>query len=63
MFERENLIWDYLINHNIASEETLQIITSINGLKEETLNDVLFVVTGYRTIEQYEEEYAIEWED
>lgn len=63
MFERENLIWDYLINHGIASEETLQIITSINGLKEETLNDVLFVVTGYRTIEQYEEEYAIEWED
>lgn len=45
--------YDYLIDYNIASEETLNIITSINGYTEETLNDVLYCVTGYHDIEQY----------
>ena len=46
-------LWDYLIDNNIATEETLSIITNINGYTVDTLNDVLYSVTGYRTLEQY----------
>ena len=47
--------WDFLIERGIASEETLQVITSINGYSLGTLNDVLYTVTGYRTMDQYKE--------
>lgn len=49
-------VWDYLINSEIATEDTLRIITCINGYNLETLNDVLYAVTGYRDIEQIENE-------
>ena len=47
-------MWDYIIENNIATEKTLNIITSINGYNTETLNDVIYSVTGYRNIEQLE---------
>jgi arylsulfatase A-like enzyme len=48
-------IWDKLLELGI-SEDTLQIITSINGYNEDTLNDVLYAKFGYRSIDQMEEE-------
>ena len=50
--------YDYLIDYELVSEETLDIITSINGYNEKTLDDVLYCVSGYRDIEQY-----LEYED
>lgn len=50
----ENL-WSFLVDNYIATEEELQLITSINGYNEEALNDVLYVRTGYRTMEQMED--------
>ena len=38
-----------------VSEQTLEIITSINGYSEETLEDVLYAHTGYRSFDQLEE--------
>ena len=55
MFIRENEIWDFILENKIASEETLQVVTNINGYNEETLSDLLYAVTGYYSIEQYEE--------
>ena len=49
-------MWKTLIEILDVSEETLQIITSINGYNEQTLCDVLYVITGYRTFEQFENE-------
>jgi len=46
-------IWNYLEDTDIATAEELQLITSINGYSEETLNDVLYCRTGYRSVEQY----------
>lgn len=46
--------WDYLIDNGIASEDTLRVITSINGYNIDTLNDVLYATTGYRSLEQIE---------
>ena len=50
--------YNYLIDYELVSQETLDIITSINGYNEETLNDVLYCVSGYRDIEQF-----LEYED
>ena len=48
-----NTMWNNLLEHQIVSDETLQIITSINGHNISTLNDVLYAVTGYHTWDQY----------
>lgn len=46
-------LWDNILSYGIATEEELQLITSINGYNETTLNDVVYVRTGYHTIDQY----------
>lgn len=45
--------YNYLIDTNIVSEETLNIITSINGYSKNTLDAILYCVTGYRNIKSY----------
>lgn len=47
--------WDILVDMGI-SEETLDIITSINGYNLQTLEDVLYAKFGYRSFEQLESE-------
>ena len=49
-------IWSYLEDNGIVSLETLQVVTSINGYNEDTLNDILYATTGYRSLEQLEKE-------
>ena len=46
-------LWDYLLDNEIASEETLHVVTDINGASIQTLNDVLYVQTGCRTVAQH----------
>ena len=53
MSELDNM-WDYLLDNGIVSEETLKVITSINGYNIATLNDVLYATTGYRDLDQIE---------
>jgi hypothetical protein len=48
-------LWDYLIETNATTEETLRVVTSINGYSLETLEDVLYATTGYRSLEQIKE--------
>jgi len=51
-----NELWDLIIEHQIATEEELKLVTNINGFNEESLNDVIYAKTGYRDIEQIIEE-------
>ena len=52
-------MWMWLLDNGIATDEELSLITGINGLTIETLNDVLYYRTGYRDREQLEgEEYV-----
>ena len=44
---------NYLIKNVGVNEEVINCITSINGYNENTLDDVLYYYTNYRTIEQY----------
>ena len=49
----KNEMWGKLIELGV-SEQTLQIVTDINGYSEETMLDILFAATGYRNFEQLE---------
>lgn len=49
-------LWDNLVDYSIATEEELQLVTKINGYSESSLNDILYVRTGYRSWEQYQGE-------
>jgi len=53
--EEKNEMWDFLMDIVGVSEETLQVVTSINGFSMDALNDVLYATTGYRNRDQYEE--------
>lgn len=50
-----NEIWDRLKDIGVE-EQTLQIVTDINGFTKETLLDVLYAYSGYRNFEQMESE-------
>ena len=45
-------LWDAIIEYGIATEEELELVTAINGFHDDALNDVIYVRTGYRNIEQ-----------
>ena len=45
--------YETLIELNIATEEEISLVTSINGSSEDTYLDILFVRTGCRTLEQF----------
>ena len=44
-------LWNLIVEYGVATEEELQLVTSINGYSLETLTDVIYVRTGY-SIEQ-----------
>lgn len=48
-------MWEVLSAYGV-SEQTLQVVTDINGYSEETMLDILYSVTGYRNFEQLQEE-------
>lgn len=51
------ITWDAICEYGIATKEELELITSINGYNEDTLNDVVYVRTGYRDIYQLFEDW------
>lgn len=48
-------MWDKLEALGV-SEQTIQIVTDINGYSEETLLDILYAYTGYRNFDQLEDD-------
>lgn len=54
-------MWEWLVDMGIATEEELILVTCLTGRSIETLNNVLFIRTGYRTREQYE--YSELWDE
>lgn len=48
-------MWDALIEMGVSGQ-TIDVVTSINGYSEETMCDILYVITGYRGFDQLEEE-------
>ncbi len=50
----KNEMWDKLEELGV-SEETIRVVTDINGFTEETMLDILYAVTGYRNFDQLED--------
>ena len=55
MDKKRDELWDYLLETQLATEEELQLVTSINGFSLETLESILYVRTAYRSLEQIKE--------
>ena len=46
-------MWDIIVHeYGIATEEELSLVTAIDGYNEDTLNNVIYVRTGYNDIYQ-----------
>ena len=58
MNAKTDKLWDRIVNAGIASEDTLKVITAINGFSVETLNDVIYAVSGLRNWKQYKETHG-----
>lgn len=50
-------VWELLVDMEIATDEELQLVTSINGYNIDSLNDVIYVRTGCHDIEQLKMEW------
>ena len=48
-------LFERIINDEIATESEVDLVTDIAGYSVEILNQIIYVRTGYRNIEQYEE--------
>ena len=53
--QERDALWDYIKETEIATENELSLITSINGFSVDTLNSVLYCRTGYRSLEQIQD--------
>jgi len=53
MTKRE--LFERIINDGIATKSEVNLVTDIAGYSVEILNQIIYVRTGYRDIEQYEE--------
>jgi len=47
-----NALWDYLIETQIVTEDEVRLVTAINGTNLESFESMLYVRTGYRSLEQ-----------
>ena len=54
----EDDMWTILSEHIGVSEETIRCVTDINGYSKDTMEDILYVMTGYRNFEQAQDEYG-----
>ena len=49
-------MWDMMVELGVATDEELGLATALCGCSTETLESVLYIRTGYRTLEQMLEE-------
>ena len=47
-----NELWDYLTDTMLVTDEEVSLVTSINGTSLDTFESILYVRTGYRSLEQ-----------
>lgn len=52
-------MYDLFLELAICSEETLQVVTGINGYSEDTMYAILYETTGLRNFEQLAEENGL----
>lgn len=48
----EAMLWDFIVDNNIATEDEVRLVSDINGWNEETMTDIIYAKTGLRSYEQ-----------
>ena len=63
MTNREMEMYDYMVESGIATADELNLARNlVSGSWEEVLTSVLYIRTGYRTLEQLWEAEDEDWE-
>lgn len=52
----EAMLWDFIVDNNIATEDEVRLVSNINGWNEKTMTDIIFAKTGLRSYEQCKDE-------
>ena len=52
----ESMLWDFIIDNNIATEDEVRLVTDINGWNEKTMTDIIYTKIGLRSYEQCKDE-------
>lgn len=52
----EAMLWDFIVDNNIATEDEVRLVSDINGFNEETMTDIIYARTGLRSYEQCKDE-------
>lgn len=52
----EAMLWDFIVDNNIATEDEIRLVVDINGLNEGTMNGIIYAKTGLRSYEQCKDE-------
>lgn len=56
MDRETKMYWDIMVELGIATNEELGLAVALCGTTKETMQRVLYIRTGYRTLEQMTEE-------
>lgn len=56
MTKEINMMWDEMVEIGIATDEELGLAVALCGMNMQTLEKVLYIRTGYRSLEQMNEE-------
>jgi len=52
MEKLENLLYNFIVDNEIATADEVSLVTNINGYNEETLNDIIWCRCGYHDVPQ-----------
>ena len=52
----EAMLWDFIVDNNIATEDEVRLVSDINGFNEETMTYIIYARTGLRSYEQCKDE-------
>ena len=52
----ESMLWDFIVDSNIATDNEVLLVSHINGFNEETMTDIIYARTGLRSYEQCKDE-------
>tara|TARA_R100000808_G_C2134809_1_gene143306 strand:- start:1125 stop:1298 length:174 start_codon:yes stop_codon:yes gene_type:complete len=55
MDKKLQMLWDYLLESEIATQNEISLVTSINGTNLDSLESILYSRTGYHTLSQIQE--------
>lgn len=57
-----DLMWEFLENEYIATDDEIKLVVYINGYNHDSLYDILYVRTGFRSLEQIVNDRELEYE-